>query len=135
MHGLYQDYTISNQRPHRLSSAEIAELEQKVTELLANGRIKPSDSPWGAPVTFSWKKDGTRRMCIDYRALNRYVIPLNHPTPLMSDFFDALAGATVSSALDAENAYWHVPIHEDDQYLTAFNTHMGSLLGLCVHLD
>ena len=78
---LYPDAQIVNIRPHRLAQEDIDELETKVNELLAKGRIQVSESAWGAPVVFVWKKDKTMRMCIDYRGLNKWVVPIGHPAP------------------------------------------------------
>ena len=123
---LYADAQIVNIRPHRLAQEDIDELETKVNELLAKGRIEVSESAWGAPVVFVWKKDKTKRMCIDYRGLNKWVVPIGHPAPDAAEFFDALGGAGVFSALDAESAYWQIPIAPEDRYLTAFNTRLGT---------
>ena len=129
---LYPDAQIVNVRPHRLAPEDMAELEEKVNELLARGRIEASESAWGAPVVFVWKKDKTKRMCIDYRGLNRWVVPIGHPAPDAAEFFDALGGAGVFTALDAQNAYWHIPIAPEDRYLTAFNTHIGTYQWNCL---
>jgi hypothetical protein len=84
------------------------ELKKQIEELLAKGLIRPSSSPWGAPVIFVDKKDGTRRMCIDYRALNDVTIKNKYPLPRIEDLFDVLRGAIIFSKIDLRSVYHQI---------------------------
>jgi hypothetical protein len=75
-------------RPYRMAPAELAELKLQITELQQKGYIRPSSSPWGAPILFVTKKDGSMRMCIDYRSLNEVTIKNKYPLPRIDDLFD-----------------------------------------------
>ena len=79
--------------PYRMAPVELAELKKQLQELLDKGFIRPSVSPWGAPVLFVKKKDGSMRMCIDYRRLNRVTVKNRYPLPRIDDLFDQLQGA------------------------------------------
>ena len=79
-------------RPYRMGVNELAELKKQLRELLDKGYVQPSSSPWGAPVLFVEKKDGTQRMCIDYRSLNEVTIKNKYPLPRIDDMFDQLKG-------------------------------------------
>ena len=79
--------------PYRMASAELRELKAQLQELLDKGFIRPSVSPWGAPVLFVKKKDGSMRLCIDYRELNRVIVRNKYPLPRIEDLFDQLRGA------------------------------------------
>jgi len=88
-----------------MALAELAELKKQLQELLDKGLIQPSVSPWGAPVLFVRKKDGRKkdgslRLCIDYRELNRVIVKNKYPLPKIDDLFDQLAGAAVFSKID-----------------------------------
>ena len=76
--------------PYRMALAELKELNLQLKDLTDKGFIQPSISPWGAPVLFVKKKDGTLRMCIDYRQLNKVTIKNKYPLPRIDDFFDQL---------------------------------------------
>ena len=80
-------------RPYRMDTKQLAELKEQLQELLDKGYIRPSASPWGAPVIFVPKKDGTKRMCVDYRSLNEVTIKNKYPLPRIDDLFDQLKGA------------------------------------------
>ncbi|GKE90694.1 putative reverse transcriptase domain-containing protein, partial [Tanacetum coccineum] len=86
--------------PYRLAPLEMQELLEKLQELLDNGFIRPSHSPWGAPVLFVKKKDGSFRMCIDYRKLNKLTFKNRYPLPKIDDLFDQLQGARYFSKID-----------------------------------
>jgi hypothetical protein len=86
--------------PYRMATPELAELKEHIKELLEKGFIHPSSSPWGAPVIFVLKKDGTQRLCVDYRALNEVTIKNKYPLPRIDDQFDQLYGACVFSKID-----------------------------------
>ncbi|KAK1419444.1 hypothetical protein QVD17_28611 [Tagetes erecta] len=86
--------------PYRLAPAELQELSKQLQELLDKGFIRPSSSPWGAPVLFVKKKDGTFRMCIDYRELNKVTVKNRYPLPRIDDLFDQLQGSSFYSKID-----------------------------------
>jgi hypothetical protein len=79
-------------RPYRMTANQLAELKEQLQELLDKGYIHPSASPWGAPVIFVLKKDGTQRMCVDYRSLNEVTFKNKYPLPRIDDLFDQLKG-------------------------------------------
>jgi membrane protein involved in colicin uptake len=82
-----------------MAATELAELKKKLNELEQNGYIRPSSSPWGAPILFVKKKDGSMRLCVDYRALNEVTVKNKYPLPRIDDLFDQLKGANVTSHL------------------------------------
>jgi hypothetical protein len=94
-------------RTYRVSGPELVELKKQIDELPEKGYIRPSTSPWAAPVLFVEKKDGTKRMCIDYRALNEVTIKNKYPLPKIQDLFDQLRGASVFSKIDLRSGYYH----------------------------
>jgi hypothetical protein len=110
---------------YRLSRKEMEEVERQVAELLRKGLIQPSSSPYGAPILFVAKKDGTLRMCIDYRALNKITINNKYPLPRIDDLIDCLQGAKVFSSLDLQSGYHQIRITPEDVPKTAFNTPLG----------
>jgi hypothetical protein len=86
--------------PYRMSTPELVELKLQLKEMMDKGYIRPSVSPWGAPVLFVKKKDGTLRQCIDYRQLNKVTIKNKYPLPRIDDLFDQLGGASIFSKID-----------------------------------
>jgi hypothetical protein len=86
--------------PFRMITLELAELMEHIKELLEKGFIRPSASPWGAPMIFFPKKDGTQRLYVDYRALNEVTIKNKYPLPRIDDLFDQLSGVCVFSKID-----------------------------------
>ena len=86
--------------PYRMAPTELKELKSQLQELLDKGFIRPSVSPWGAPVLFVKKKDGTLLMCIDYRQINKMTVKNRYPLPRVEDLFDQLKGASVFSKID-----------------------------------
>lgn len=110
---------------YRLSPKELEELKKQVAQLLALGMIEPANSPYGSPVLFVEKGDGSLRMCIDYRALNKITVKDRYPMPNIQDIFDKLQGAKVFSTLDLQSGYNQIQISEKDRPFTAFNTPMG----------
>ena len=111
--------------PYRMAPAELAELKKQLQELLDKGLIQPSVSPWGAPVLFVRKKDGSLRLCIDYRELNRVTVKNKYPLPRIDDLFDQLAGAAVFSKIDLRSGYHQLKIKKEDVPKTAFRTRYG----------
>ncbi|KAF5465159.1 hypothetical protein F2P56_015188 [Juglans regia] len=108
--------------PYRMAPAELKELKTQLQELVDKGFIQPSTSPWGAPVLFVKKKDGTLRMCIDYREFNKVTIKNKYPLPRIDDLFDQLQGATVFSKIDLRSGYYQLRIRDKDVPKTAFRT-------------
>lgn len=111
--------------PYRLAPAEMAELKKQLEELVEKGFIRPSSSPWGAPVLFVKKKDGSLRLCIDYRGLNKVTVKNKYPLPRIDELMDQLEGATWFSKIDLASGYHQIPIHEEDIRKTAFRTRYG----------
>ena len=106
--------------PYRMAPAELRELKAQLQELLNKGFIRPSASPWGAPVLFVKKKDGSLRMCIDYRQLNKVTIKNKYPLPRIDDLFDLLQGACTFSKIDLRSVYHQLKIRAEDVPKTAF---------------
>ncbi|GJV88124.1 putative reverse transcriptase domain-containing protein [Tanacetum coccineum] len=96
-----------------------------ILELLEKGFIRPSSSPWGAPVLFVKKKDGSFRMCIDYRELNKLTVKNRYPLPRIDDLFDQLQGSSIYSKIDLRSGYHQLRIREEDIPITAFRTRYG----------
>ncbi|GJV88063.1 putative reverse transcriptase domain-containing protein [Tanacetum coccineum] len=111
--------------PYRLAPSELKELSDQLKELLEKGFIRPSSSPWGAPVLFVKKKDGSFRMCIDYRELNKLTVKNRYPLPRIDDLFDQLQGSSVYSKIDLRSGYHQLRIREEDIPITAFRTRYG----------
>ncbi|GJV06574.1 putative reverse transcriptase domain-containing protein [Tanacetum coccineum] len=111
--------------PYHLAPSEMKELSKQLQELLEKGFIRPSSSPWGAPVLFVKKKDGSFRMCIDYRELNKLTIKNRYPLPRIDDLFDQLQGSRVYSKIDLRSGYHQLRIREEDIPITAFRTRYG----------
>jgi hypothetical protein len=99
-----------SKRPYRMPVNELVELKNQITELQAKGFIRPSSLPWGAPVLFVEKKDGTQWMCIDYRSLNEVTIKNKYPLPRIEDLFDLMKGASVFSKIDLRSGYYQLKI-------------------------
>ncbi|CAA0840340.1 Uncharacterized mitochondrial protein AtMg00860, partial [Striga hermonthica] len=111
--------------PYRIAPKELQELKAQIQELLRLGFIRPSVSPWGAAVLFVKKKNGSMRMCIDYRDLNRLTIKNKYLLPWIDDLFDQLSGACVFSKIDLRSGYHQLKIKESDIPKTAFRTRYG----------
>jgi hypothetical protein len=112
-------------RPYRMATPELAELKEHNKELLEKGFIRPSSSPWGAPVIFVPKNDGTQRLCVDYRALNEVTVKNKYLLPRIDDLFDQLHGACVFSKIDLRSGYHQLKIRECDIPKTAFVSRYG----------
>ncbi|GBG61273.1 hypothetical protein CBR_g19805 [Chara braunii] len=122
---LVPDYRVHHQEPYRLSIPEATELKCQLEELLTLGFIKPSNSPWGAPVLFAHKADGTLRLCIDYHGLNRYTVKNNYPMPRSDELFDRLAGNRFFTKIDLRSGYHQIRVAAADQPKTAFRSRFG----------
>ncbi|CAH1450892.1 unnamed protein product [Lactuca virosa] len=112
--------TLIAKSPYRLAPAEMQELSSQLSELLDKGFIRPSFSPWGAPVLFFKKKDGSFRMCIDYRELNKLTIKNRYPLPRIDDLFHQLQGASYFSKIYLRSGYHQLRVREEDIPRTAF---------------
>ncbi|KAM3001259.1 hypothetical protein FF2_037576 [Malus domestica] len=111
--------------PYIMAPAELRKLKVQLQELVDKGFIQPSTSPWGAPILFMRKKDGTLRLCIDYRQLNRVTIKNRYPLPRIDDLFDQLRGACVFYKIDLRSGYYQLKIRSEDLHKTAFKTRYG----------
>ncbi|GJZ59387.1 putative reverse transcriptase domain-containing protein [Tanacetum coccineum] len=111
--------------PYRLAPSEMEELSTQLQELSDKGFIRPSSSPWGAPVLFVKKKDGSFRMCIDYRKLNKLTVKNRYPLPRIDDLFDQLQGSSVYSKINLRSGYHQLRVHNEDIPKTAFRTRYG----------
>nr|GEV30365.1 putative reverse transcriptase domain-containing protein [Tanacetum cinerariifolium] len=111
--------------PYRLAPAKMQELSTQLQELSDRGFIRPSSSPWGAPVLFVKKKDGSFRMCIDYLELNKLTMKNRYPLPRIEDSFDQLQGSRVYSKIDLRSGYHQLRVWEEDIPKTAFRTRYG----------
>ena len=111
--------------PYRMAPTELKELKKQLEELLEKGFIRPSVSPWGAPVLFVKKKDGSLRLCIDYRELNKVTVKNRYPLPRIDDLFDQLQGSQVFSKIDLRSGYHQLKIKPEDVSKTAFRTRYG----------
>ncbi|GJU79334.1 putative reverse transcriptase domain-containing protein [Tanacetum coccineum] len=111
--------------PYRLAPAEMKELAEQLKELSDKGFIRPSSSPWGAPILFVKKKDGSFRMCIDYRELNKLTVKNRYPLPRIDDLFDQLQGSSIYSKIDLRSGYHQLRVREEDIPKTAFRTRYG----------
>ncbi|GJR24451.1 putative reverse transcriptase domain-containing protein [Tanacetum coccineum] len=113
------------QAPYRLSLSEMKELSEQLQELSDKGFIRPSSSPWGAPVLFVKKKDGSFRMFIDYRELNKLTVKNRYPLLRINDLFDQLQGSSIYSKIDLRSGYHQLRVREQDIKKTAFQTRYG----------
>ena len=111
--------------PYWMASAELKELKVQMEELLSKGFVKTNTSPWGAPVLFVKKKDGSLHLCIDYRQLNKVTIRNQYPLPRIDDLFDQLQGAKVFSKTDLQLGYHQLMVLREDVLKTAFRTRYG----------
>ncbi|KAA0051866.1 ty3-gypsy retrotransposon protein [Cucumis melo var. makuwa] len=111
--------------PYRMAPAELKELKVQLQKLLDKSVIRPSVSPWGAPVLFVKKNDGSMRLCIDYRELNKVTVKNRYPLPRIDDLFDQLQGATVFSKIGLRSGYHQLRIRDSDIPKTAFCSRYG----------
>nr|GEW38751.1 retrotransposon protein, putative, Ty3-gypsy subclass [Tanacetum cinerariifolium] len=111
--------------PYQLAPVEMQELSTQLQELFDKGFIRPSSSPWGAPVLFVKKKDGSFPMCIDYHERNKLTVKNRYPLPRIDDLFDQLQGSRVYSKIDLRSGYHQLRVQEEDISKTAFRTRYG----------
>jgi hypothetical protein len=119
---LLPETTRISKRVYRMDVKDLIELNKQIEELLEKGFIRPSSSPWGAPILFVNKKDGSRRMCVDYRSLNKVTIKNKYPLPRIEDLFDQMRGATLFSKIDLRLGYHQLKIQTEDIPKTTFTT-------------
>ncbi|KAK8701330.1 hypothetical protein V6N13_019718 [Hibiscus sabdariffa] len=111
--------------PYRIALVELKELKKQLEELRSKGFIRPITSPWGAPVLFIKKKDGSLRLCIDYHQLNRVTVKNKYSLPRIEDLFDQLKDASVFSKIDIRSGYYQMRVKDVDVPKTAFRTRYG----------
>nr|GFA46102.1 putative reverse transcriptase domain-containing protein [Tanacetum cinerariifolium] len=111
--------------PYRLAPFGMKDLSEQLKELSDKGFIRHSSSPWGAPVLFVRKKDGSFKMCIYYRELNKLMVKNRYPLPRIDDLFDQLQRSSVYSKIDLRSGYHQLRVREEDIPKTSFRTHYG----------
>ncbi|GJR61517.1 putative reverse transcriptase domain-containing protein [Tanacetum coccineum] len=111
--------------PYQIAPSRMKNLSEKLQELSDKGFIRPSSSPWGAPVLFFKKKDGSFRMCIGYRELNKLTVKNRYPLPRIDDLFDQIRGSSIYSKKDMRSGYHHLQVREEDTQKMAFRTRYG----------
>ncbi|MCO5595276.1 hypothetical protein L7F22_049317 [Adiantum nelumboides] len=114
-----------NKPPYRVSQAQQEKIMRQVNELVEKGMVRPSSSPFCSPILLVHKKDGTYRMCVDYRALNRITIKNRFHVPRIEDLFDKLQGSTYFSRIDLKSGYHQIRIVDEDILKTVFCTTFG----------
>ena len=125
-------------RPLRQQSAkDSAVIDEFIKKHVASGVLQPSHSPYGSLLVIVKKKDGTPRVCVDYRALNEITVKNKYPLPLMDELFDRVQGAKYFSSIDLRDGFYQILLREEDRQKTAFRTRFGSYeytvlpMGLC----
>ncbi|GJR24461.1 putative reverse transcriptase domain-containing protein [Tanacetum coccineum] len=113
------------QAPYRLAPSEMKELSEQLQELSEKGFIRPSSSPWGAPILFVKKKEGSFRMCIDYRELNKLKVKNRYPLSRIDDLFDQLQGSSIYLKIDMRSGYHQLRVREQDILKMTFRTRYG----------
>jgi hypothetical protein len=114
-----------NRPIYRMSPNELEELKKQLTSLTEQGFIRPSVSPYGSPILFVKKKDGSQRLCVDYRMLNKQTIKNRYPLPRIDDMLDGIRGAKYFTKIDLQQGYHQIRIHPPDIHKTAFRTRYG----------
>ena len=113
------------QRAYRTALSKRKEISWQVDDMLAQGIIRPSTSPWASPIILVPKKSGKLRFCVYYRAINAVTIKDSFPLPLIQDIFDQLQGANVFTTLDMQSVYWQSPVAATHIQKRAFVCHKG----------
>ena len=113
--------------PYNVAPYKLPAVQEEVKEMLDKGIIVPSKSPYCSPIVMVLKRDGTNRMCIDYRKFNEITTKDAYPLPRLGQTIDALQGAGYFSSLDLASGYWQVPVAENDRHKSAFCTPEGGL--------
>ena len=114
--------SLIKQPPYQLPLAKQQDASKAVEDMEKEGVIEPSDSPWTSPIVLVKKKDGSTRVCVDYRRPNSVTRKDSYPLPCIDDTLEALSGATWFSTLDLRSGYWQVEVHPTDREKTAFST-------------
>jgi len=122
---LLDNTKVVNQRPYRLPFHQKNALEELIKHMLASQMIRPSLSPYSSPVILVKKKDGTWRLCVDYRQLNSNTVKNKYPIPIIEDLLDELHGAKLFSKIDLRSGYHQIRMKEKDIQKTVFSTHLG----------
>jgi hypothetical protein len=122
---LIQEHRPINQRPYRLPYHKKNAMESIIQQLLQSNMIQPSQSPYSSPVILVKTKDGTWRLCVDYRQLNSNTVKNKYPIPIIEDLLDELLGAKVLSKIDLRSGYHQIRMKPEDIHKTAFSTHLG----------
>lgn len=120
MNIIVKDEDPVHQRPRRLSPSEKAMVDEQIEQWIREGVIQPTYSEYASPIVLIRKKDGSIRICIDYRWVNKKILKERYPLPLIDDQFDSLQGARIFSTLDLRNGFFHVPVNEKSRKFTAF---------------
>ncbi|XP_017475696.1 PREDICTED: uncharacterized protein LOC108365966 [Rhagoletis zephyria] len=121
---LTDDYPV-HEGPRRISYADKQVVEEQIAEWLQEGIIQPSTSEYASPIVLVAKKDGSKRLCCDYRPINSKIMRDNFPMPLLDDVIERLQGAKLFTTLDLANGFFHVPVEAKSRKYTAFVTHNG----------
>jgi hypothetical protein len=111
--------------PHRLAHYLRVILKKEIDDLIACGVIEPSISPWAAPCLYVPKKDGTWRLCVDFRKLNEVIRPMVYPLPRIEDIFDTLEGSAFFTAIDLAKGFWQIALDDESKEKAAFTTIYG----------
>ena len=122
---LQQNASVPASKIYRLSKPQREEMERQIKALLLTGWIRPSSSPYGSPILYVRKKDGSMRMYVDYRVVNKMTMKSSYTLPRIDDLLDKLSGSKIFSCLDLQQAYHQVRLHQDDVPKTAFTTPQG----------
>jgi len=119
---LIPDASPVSMAPYRMVPVELAELKKQIEELMEKQFIRPSASPWGASVLLVKKKDGSLRLCMDYRQLNKLTVKNKYPLPRIDDLLDQLKGAWVFSKIDLRSGYHQILVKSEDVQKMAFRS-------------
>ena len=111
--------------PYRMAPIELVELKKQIEDLLEKKFIRPSASPWGAPMLLVKKKDGSSQLCVDYRKLNKLTIKNKYPLPRIDDLLDQLRGAVVFSKIDLRSGYHQILVKSEDVQKKTFRSRYG----------
>jgi hypothetical protein len=122
---LQQDSPLPNMGMYRMSFVEMTEIKKKVQGLLDQGVIRPNSSPYGSAIVMVQKKDGTWRMCVDYRALNKITVKNRYPLPHIDDLLDQLKNFVYFTKLDLCSGYYQIRVAKQDAWKIAFKTKQG----------